>query len=356
MECIIIVDHRRPPPPPFFFFSSRPPLPGASNFFFFFQDVSVCSLASRRHSAPERPVEALSASEPCIVSHRRRQALNLADVVCFNRPRAAARIRVWYAPNPRLRGTVLASPQAVDALTRRLKHVCRAAGVVARYDRRRPMAVTTTRENATVNAVSLAVPAVRAACPRGPYYTRTMTWCKLALLAEATRSFSATWYAFVDADVVLAPRPAFPLHVQPDVARWLRDPNSSLFVAREMPSAPGGKCYEFYRAPHSRNRCTNSQFSSHLVVVKPNSSAVLSAWFCRSEALCDVLRGGIGCYRTDWPHEQYVLDTLPSMGVRLHSPQRAYDYNGANGRFVRHLYLKDASSHRVLTADVRAFF
>lgn len=344
---IIIVDHKCA-----FFFFSRPR--SALN-----RQTSPVSPCSRRHSAPERPGECAQRLRALHrFGHRRRQALNLADVVCFNRAYALRRGYAFaYAPNPRLRVVPFwASPQAVDALSRRLKHVCRAAGVVARYDRRRPMAVTTTRENATVNAVSLAVPAVRAACPRGPYYTRTMTWCKLALLAEATRSFSATWYAFVDADVVLAPRPAFPLHVQPDVARWLRDPNSSLFVAREMPSAPGGKCYEFYRAPHSRNRCTNSQFSSHLVVVKPDSSAVLSAWFCRSEALCDVLRGGIGCYRTDWPHEQYVLDTLPSMGVRLHSPQRAYDYNGANGRFVRHLYLKDASSHRVLTADVRAFF
>lgn len=30
-----------------------------------------------------------------------------------------------------------------------------------------------------------AVPAVRAQCAREPYYTRTLTWCKIALLAEA---------------------------------------------------------------------------------------------------------------------------------------------------------------------------
>ena len=88
--------------------------------------------------------------------------------------------------------------------------------------------------------------------------------------------------------------------------------------------------------------------------MKPHAAPLLSFWYCLAEQPCDEFLGGVGCYRVDWSHEQYLLDYLPSLGFNVGLPQEKADYNGI-GRLVRHLFWKDANDARILTTDVKAF-
>ena len=168
------------------------------------------------------------------------------------------------------------------AIGMRLARVCVAAGVSVAYPRARPVryaqSATPTgianRLQETQELPDRFVPAVRQQCARGPYYTRTLTWCKLALLAEmVTLLPTASWFAFADADVLLNHAALLqpPLHLQPDVSIWLRNKKSALWAAKEitfgkLDRLPAPRCTSkrltwaalHSPAPHGKRLCTRT--------------------------------------------------------------------------------------------------
>jgi len=206
-------------------------------------------------------------------------------------------------------------------------------------------------------------PAVRQQCSADPYYARTLTWCKVALLAEAVTVLpGASWYLFADADVLLhfAGSTHPPLHLQPDIKVWLEDKSSAIFAAKEVSFGRTTPALSFYLAENRRNQPTNTNLSTHLLIVKPHAAPLLSYYYCLAER-CNTAKGGAGCYRVDWSHEQYLLDYLPQLGIRVGMPQRSEDYNGngldhkgnvlATAR-VRHFFYKFANDMAAVHAEV----
>jgi hypothetical protein len=197
--------------------------------------------------------------------------------------------------------------------------------------------------------VGRAGPAVHKLCDTRPYYARTLTWCKVALLAELTVLVPrASWFAFVDADAIFA-RTGTPLHRHPDIKAWLSNTSSAIWAERELSgrNRPGS----FYEAPNGRNHRGNTYYSSYLLLVKPRATLALSYWFCLSETRCDETKGGAGCYRVDWAHEQKLLDSLPRLGINVGT--RATP--GAGPEVAHHMFKKDPTAYTFLLNRTREY-
>ena len=196
-----------------------------------------------------------------------------------------------------------------------------------------------------------------------PYSLRSKTWCKvrqLQLLLARAQAGACDVIVWMDADALLKPSAPGALLSLRIVQAWLHSA-SVLAVPREPPGVNGFKS-------GSRNNWNNTAVTTGFMLLKGDersrymTSKILKSWWVAVEPTLQ-LKGSLGeplwIYRSEWAHEQRVLDDYVrprwkgnrTLGIQplvtLIGTYFPYPcFNTPDGRVVAHYWFKDNDANR----------
>ena len=182
--------------------------------------------------------------------------------------------------------------------------------------------------------------------PGQPQIARHGMWYKPAILLLATAMLTeCDVVGWLDTDAMLVPS-APALDQQPQIAAWLSDPDSHIFVARE-PSDQLPRTAWANKDANGRNNLNLTKINVGFVLVKRTRSAqsLLREWW--TSPTTTQKRGALGesyeLYLWEFAHEQRIFNdlVLAEYNEAICVAKDTRDYNTPFGKYVRHFWFKN---------------